>query len=56
LVMPVVLTVLVVEVAVPPAKSWSATNGGAAGPPAEMSTPPLPVPPLVANAWNSQIE
>ena len=53
---PVVLTVLVVEVAVPPEKSWSATNGAAAGPPAEMSTPPVPVPPLPANTWNSQSE
>ena len=30
----------------PPVKSSSATNGAAAGPPAEMSIPPVPVPEL----------
>src|SRR5580698_7086328 len=42
--MPVVLTAVEVLVAVPPVKSSSATNGAAAGPPAEMSTPPVPGP------------
>src|SRR5215469_13563501 len=37
--MPVVLIALVTDAVAPPEKSSSATNGAAAGPPAEISTP-----------------
>ena len=37
---------MLVYAVAPPVKSSSATNGAAAGPPAEISTPPVPVPVL----------